>query len=155
MEDIMNKNIIITSDAFIVRRSKVLLIRHEKSGLWLVPGGKRELHETLQQAVVRETREETGLDIALWDGKDPGKRLSTEYAQELISPKGSFLIETPFGETHHDFCFFATVSDDSKEGQGEYEQSDLKWCSVWDLEQMDLQIDIKTFAVHAIDELGE
>jgi 8-oxo-dGTP diphosphatase len=45
----------------------VLLIRRGKEplrGRWLVPGGTVELGETLEQAVVREIREETGLEVA-------------------------------------------------------------------------------------------
>jgi ADP-ribose pyrophosphatase YjhB (NUDIX family) len=45
---------------------RVLVIQRGKppsEGLWSVPGGKLEPHETLAQAVARETREETGLDV--------------------------------------------------------------------------------------------
>ncbi len=45
---------------------RMLLIRrgHEPGkGLWSVPGGRIEPGETDQQAVVREVREETGLDV--------------------------------------------------------------------------------------------
>ena len=45
---------------------RVLLIRRSKEplrGRWLVPGGSVELGETLEEAVVREVREETGLEV--------------------------------------------------------------------------------------------
>jgi 8-oxo-dGTP diphosphatase len=52
---------------------KVVLIRRGKEplrGRWVIPGGTVELGETLQEALVREMREETGLlvrprDVAL------------------------------------------------------------------------------------------
>jgi 8-oxo-dGTP diphosphatase len=52
--------------AAIFRDGRVLIVRRAQppaSGLYTLPGGGVELGETLQQAIVREVREETGLDI--------------------------------------------------------------------------------------------
>ena len=43
---------------------KALLLHHRKHGKWLPPGGHQEAYENSLEAVIRETREETGLDIA-------------------------------------------------------------------------------------------
>lgn len=53
--------------AAIFRDGKVLLIQRAlppAKGLWTLPGGRVEIGETLVEAVTRETREETGLEIA-------------------------------------------------------------------------------------------
>jgi len=50
----------------VVRDGRVLLIRRGKQplyGRWVVPGGTVELGESLGQALVREMREETGLEV--------------------------------------------------------------------------------------------
>ena len=50
----------------VVRDGRVLLIRRGKPPLfrqWTIPGGTVELGETLQEAVVREMREETSLSV--------------------------------------------------------------------------------------------
>jgi ADP-ribose pyrophosphatase YjhB (NUDIX family) len=44
---------------------RILLQRRADSGDWSLPGGIMEIGETLPQAVVRETREETGLDVEI------------------------------------------------------------------------------------------
>jgi ADP-ribose pyrophosphatase YjhB (NUDIX family) len=53
--------------AAIFRDGRVLIVRRARPpahGLYTLPGGGVELGESLQQAVIREVREETGLGIA-------------------------------------------------------------------------------------------
>jgi len=50
----------------LIRDGRVLLIRRGKEplrGRWVIPGGTVELGETLEQALVREMAEETGLEV--------------------------------------------------------------------------------------------
>lgn len=52
--------------AVLVHQGRVLLIRRAQEplrGRWVVPGGTVELGETLEDAVVREVREETGISV--------------------------------------------------------------------------------------------
>ncbi|WP_280239749.1 NUDIX domain-containing protein [Nocardia abscessus] len=44
---------------------RVLMQRRGDSGNWSLPGGIMEVGETLEDCAVRETREETGLDIEI------------------------------------------------------------------------------------------
>ena len=49
-----------------LRDGKILLIRRGKEplkGRWVIPGGTVELGETLEEAVAREVREETGIEV--------------------------------------------------------------------------------------------
>jgi 8-oxo-dGTP diphosphatase len=53
--------------AAIFRDGRVLIVRRARPpahGLYTLPGGGVELGETLQEAIIREVREETGLAIA-------------------------------------------------------------------------------------------
>ena len=50
----------------IVNQSKIILIQHgnePSKGKWTVPGGLVELGESLEAAVIRETKEEVCLDV--------------------------------------------------------------------------------------------
>ncbi|MGC9113051.1 NUDIX hydrolase [Acidilobus sp.] len=53
----------IVASGVLVEGGRVLMIWHRKLGVWLYPGGHVEPNETPREAVVREFKEETGLDV--------------------------------------------------------------------------------------------
>lgn len=53
--------------AIVIRDNRVLLVRRGQppsEGLWAIPGGRVRLGETLQEAIEREVKEETGVTIS-------------------------------------------------------------------------------------------
>jgi ADP-ribose pyrophosphatase len=64
--------------AFVVKDNRILLVNRKYppgKGLWAIPGGRVKLGETLQEAVEREVKEETGIIV---------KARSPVYAFDVI-----------------------------------------------------------------------
>ncbi len=66
---IVNHKSIEVSAALIFHRGQLLITQRRREdhlgGLWEFPGGKREPGETFEQCLVREIREELGVEIAV------------------------------------------------------------------------------------------
>ena len=82
------KNRIEVSAALIFREGKLLITqRHAKShlgGLWEFPGGKREAAETFEQCLVREIREELGIEISVGELFE---EISHDYPEKFVHLK--------------------------------------------------------------------
>jgi 8-oxo-dGTP diphosphatase len=83
--------------ATVVREDKVLLVRHagtEKPdyGDWLLPAGSMEPRESLEEALKREMREETGLNIKI-------VRKLTEHADPYTRDKLVNFLCTPLASS--------------------------------------------------------
>ena len=77
--------------AVMLHNEKILAMRDERSPYYYLPGGRVSLHETAQEAVMREVREELGV--------------SAEIARPLWLNQ-SFFIEDVSGEKYHELCLY-------------------------------------------------
>jgi 8-oxo-dGTP diphosphatase len=84
----------LTVDAVAVRHGQVLLVRRARPpfrGRWALPGGFVEQRETVEHAVVRELREETGLVarrirlLGVYSGPDRDPRKPTTSVAFLVA----------------------------------------------------------------------
>lgn len=84
--------------AVIIDDGKILIIHRFKSGeeYYVFPGGGVENNEPVEEAVIREAKEETGLDITiakkLWESENKGRKehffLVDKFSGELRSGIG-------------------------------------------------------------------
>ena len=140
-----------TVEVFIVHDDKVLLRKHDKYKIWLSIGGHVELDEDPNQTVVREAKEEVGLNITLV-GKAPGLNDSQDY-KELVSPV--FLNRHRINDTHEHvtLTYFATSkSADVVQGIGEVSE-ELRWFTKEELDdpKYDIKEHIKQYAKAALE----
>lgn len=59
-------SIVVATTAFVLDdMDRLLMIRRSDNGLWAIPGGAQDFGEYIAETAVRETREETGVDIEI------------------------------------------------------------------------------------------
>ena len=123
-----------TSTAFVLHpiEDKVLLHWHSKVKAWLPPGGHIENNETPVEAVKRETFEETGIHIKLYNFNSSMSEIPFSDVKEIPAPYTILLenINDPEnGEhIHIDMIYFseALKISDLKDGWFWVNENDLK-----------------------------
>ena len=146
------------AEAFIVYKNKVLLRMHDKYKFWLSVGGHIELDEDPVEAVIREAKEEVGLDIEIV-GYCPAQDNTPENRgyQYITAPR--YLGRHPVKENHEHvvFVYFAKSSTDLvSDSVLDHEKGvETKWFSMEDLENTELVPNVKFYATEALKALGD
>jgi ADP-ribose pyrophosphatase YjhB (NUDIX family) len=71
------------------RNKKILLVKNlykEFGPIWGIPGGKQEFGETFEQTLIREFKEEVGLDITIGRFITLFERIQPKRPFHLVSP---------------------------------------------------------------------
>ena len=103
-------NTIVTSDA-----GEILLIRRSDNGNWALPGGAVDLGESVAQAGIRETREETGVECEI-----------TGLAG-IYSDPGHVILYTSNGEARQEFSIVLTGRPVRGELAPSDESTEVRW----------------------------
>ena len=143
-----------TATTFVVCQDKVLLHLHKKLGIWLPAGGHIDRDELPEEAARREVREETGLDVNLYQPEQLHD-FGDDEAIELHRPV-HLLLENinPFHQ-HIDFIYYArTDTFDLMPGSGETQN--LRWFQRHEISDTDLPMpgNVKALALEALDTLA-
>lgn len=101
----------ITVKGIVVLDNKILLLKRVKPstdglGFWELPGGGLEYGETPNQALIRELKEETGLDIVIIKPAYTFTKIREDYQTVgigfLCIPKNDHVC---LSDEHTDYCF--------------------------------------------------
>jgi ADP-ribose pyrophosphatase YjhB (NUDIX family) len=98
-----------TVEAFVVHDDRVLLIYHKQLHQWLPLGGHIELDEDPEQALFREIKEESGLEVDIL-----GQKPAQQFAGKKFLYPPAYLDVHPITPTHRHIglVYFATAASD-------------------------------------------
>jgi 8-oxo-dGTP diphosphatase len=149
----IHEKIDFTVEAFIVYKNKILLRMHDKFHIWMSVGGHIELDEDPEQAIIREIKEETGLEVELYGEKPDYHDL--EY-KAIRTPRYVGKHHVNNIHQHVVFVYFAkSKTDIVNESLLEHERGvEMKWFTKEEIENMDLRPNIKYYALEALRELS-
>ncbi len=140
-----------TVSGFVVHNKKVLLILHKTLNLWLPPAGHIELHEDPEEALVREIKEECGLDITICGDKP--ERMS-ERTKFLFVPAYMDIHKISEGHRHVGMQYFCQSTTD-RVVMDRVELNDIKWFTLEEIEASTLLIpEVKFYATEALRRIG-
>jgi ADP-ribose pyrophosphatase YjhB (NUDIX family) len=116
----------------------ILLQKRTDNGLWALPGGAMDIGESISQTVVREVKEETGLDV------EP-----TRIVGIYTNPR--HVIEYSNGEVRQQFsiCFAARVHGGSLAVSDE--STDLRFVAPEDLDQLHIHESMRLRIQHFLE----
>lgn len=143
-------------EVFIVYNQKVLIRLHDKYGIWTCPWWHVELDEDPNQWAVREAKEETWLDVVLYD-KHQRYHLSSERQKELIPPVFMNMHHVKSEHYHVGMVYFASATTDAvvplHESDASHQRKRMSKQEL--LTADDIEQHVKVYGSHAIDAYAE
>ena len=137
-----------TIAAYIVNNdSQVLIVNNPRYNKWLPVGGHIELDEDPEQALYREIKDESGLEVTILASKPEFESVGTKF---ILTPNYVDVHEANLPHRHIAFTYFA------KAKSGDFiksdEHDDMKWLSKAELtdEKYNLSTSIIFYAQEAI-----
>lgn len=140
-----------TVGCLIVFEDKVLLVNHPRYGVWLCPGGHIELDEDPEEALYREIKEETGLEVEIIADK-PG--IEAEGSKFIYIPSYISVHDANPPHKHIGLTYYARAK--SAQNIKSDEHTHTKWFSSEDLDlpQYNMPKEIRHFGKDAIKKLS-
>ncbi|TQS21380.1 MULTISPECIES: NUDIX hydrolase [unclassified Microbispora] len=130
-------NVVVTNDA-----GDILMIRRSDNGNWAVPGGAIDLGESLPQAAVRETLEETGIVCEI-----------TGLVGTYTDPR-HVILYTSNGEARQEFSIVLTARPVSGEPTPSSESTEVRWVPRAEVETLPMDRSMRLRIGHCLADTG-
>ncbi|SMD06657.1 NUDIX hydrolase [Lentzea albidocapillata] len=133
-------NIVVAVSAFVQdEHGRLLMIRRTDNDLYSIPGGAQDVGETIGRAVIREVKEETGIDI------EP-----TDIIGVYSDP--DHVIAYTDGEVRQQFSICFRALPISGKLRTSNESSEVHWISREDLDDLSVHPSIRLRIKHGFEE---
>jgi len=138
--------------------SKLLMIKRDKppwKGFWLVPGGHVEDSELPHEALKREIREETGLEVEILDfhSEDMKKYRSIEHGFERL-PHPFIVQKEASGHKDHVHLNFVYICK-AKNKLNIKKDEPIKWMDMNEIENTEIPKNAKIWAVKVMETIKD
>ena len=121
---------------------ELLLIRRTDNDNWALPGGGVDIGESVPQAAVRETREESGIDCEITG-------LSGIYTDP-----GHVILYTSNGEVRQEFSVVLTARAIGGQLSASSETSEARWVRLAELSEYRMDQSMRMRVGHLVEESG-
>ncbi len=141
----MKTDLVVTG--YIIHANKVLLVHHRKLDLWLAVGGHIDENETPDQALLREIKEEVGIDAEILSVSDLPREGNVKY--NLATP---FYVNVhSVGDHDHCSLFYVCKAINPKQLKINNELKNFKWFTKNDLNKDQIPANVKNEALKAFE----
>lgn len=132
---------------YIIHQNKVLLIHHRKLDLWLPVGGHIDENETPDQALIREIKEEVGIDVEILNQSNTP--LGGNIRGNLATP---FYVNVHSVGDHDHCCFFYVCKAINPEKlQINKELKNFGWFTKEDLNKEHISVEVRNQTLKAFE----
>jgi ADP-ribose pyrophosphatase YjhB (NUDIX family) len=131
-------SVIVTDDV-----GKVLLIRRSDNGNWALPGGAMDIGESVRQAAIRETREETGIHCEITG------------ISGIYTDPGHVILYTSNGEVRQEFSIVLTARATSGQLTPSRESPEVRWVTRADLGSYEMDASMRLRVDHYLEERAQ
>jgi 8-oxo-dGTP pyrophosphatase MutT (NUDIX family) len=133
---------------FITYNDRVLLVHHPRYDKWIPMGGHIELDEDPEEALFREIKEETGLDVEILSEKPSIEQRDTKF---IYPPRYIDVHEANPPHKHIALVYFAKAKSNKHTLSDEHE--DIRWLGLNDLDKPEYSLSdsVKFYCRQAIE----